>query len=143
MSENNIRAIGESIKRAGNLNTEPLAIYGSKEIPEDAVAICSIDRCVAKTIFEAAFNEKIPAVYMGKDTHRCCPAAMTYFGYTKPAKFVKYFVSTGNEKIMNGAAEYLKASPEIVEGFLESLGEIKPLNDYMVIQRCKDVKEEC
>ena len=142
ISVNNIRNIGESIKRAGNLSTEPLAVYGSKEIPEDAVPICSIDRCVAKAIYDSAFDEKIPALYMGKNTLRCCPAAMTYFGYTKPAKFVKYFVSTGNEKVMKGAAEYLKASPEIVEAFLESIGEIKPLNDYMVIQRCKDIKED-
>jgi Uncharacterised ArCR, COG2043 len=142
ISVNNIRNIGESIKRAGNLNTEPLAVYGSKEIPEDAVPICSIDRCVAKAIYDSAFDEEIPALYMGNDTRRCCPGARTYFGYNKPGKFIKYFVSTGNEKFMNGTAEYLKASPEIVEAFLESIGEIKPLDGYMVIQRCKDLKED-
>lgn len=65
-----------------------------------------------------------------------------HLGFTRPLKFIKYFVSTGNEKFRCGDAEYLKTSPEYVEAFLESLGEIKQPGKYLVIQRCDDLTEE-
>jgi len=143
ISENKIEKIGESLKRAGMLNTEPLAVYGSDKIPDGAVPICSIDRCIAKSILKSSVDNDIPALYMGKDTAKgCCPAALTYLGFIKPPKFIKYIVSTGNEKFFGGKSEYLKANPEIVEEFLESLGEIKKLNKYIVIQKCQDVEED-
>ena len=125
------------------LNTEPLAVYGSEEIPEGAVPICSIDRCIAKGIVKASVDDEMPALYMGRATAKgCCPAALTYLGFIKPPKFIKYIVSTGNEKFFGGKSEYLKATPEIVEGFLESIGEIKQLNKYIVIQKCRDIKAD-
>ncbi len=137
-----MKEIGNSLKTGGKLNTHPLAVYGSETIPEGAVPMCSLDRCVAKAIMLASVNDNEPALYISKDNLKgCCPGAMTYLGFTKPLKFIKYFVSTGSEKFRGGEAEYLKASPELVEGFLESIGEIKPLGKYLVIQRCKDVEE--
>ncbi len=142
-TENNVKEIGESLTRAGMLEAEPLSVYGSSEIPEGAVPICSVDRCVARSILVAAVDKKTPALYIGRDTLKgCCPGAMTYLGFTKPLKFIKYFVSTGSEKFRGGEAEYLKASPEIVEGFIESIGEIKQLGEYLVIQRSGDIKED-
>ncbi len=80
---------------------------------------------------------------MSRDTARgCCPAALTYLGFIKPPKFIKYIVSTGNEKFLGGKSEYLKANPEIVEGFLESIGEIKQPNKYVVIQKCQDINKD-
>lgn len=143
ISKSNIKEIGESLRRAGMLNTEPLAIYSCEEIPDGAVSMCSIDRCVAKGILVAATHEEIPALYIGKDTLKgCCPGAMTYLGFTKPMKYIKYFVSTGHEKFRDGEGEYLKAGPEYVEEFLEAIGEINQLGKYLVIQKCKDLKED-
>lgn len=143
MDNGSIKEIGESLKIGGRLNTSPLAIYGSETIPEGAVPMCSLDACVAKAIMLASIDENEPALYISKDNLKgCCPGAMTYFGFTKPLKFIKYFVSTGNEKFRGGEAEYLKASPEHVEGFLESIGEIKQLGKYLVVQRCKDIKDD-
>lgn len=60
------------------LESEPLVIYGSLEIPDGAVPICSVDRCVAKGIFTAAENKETPALYIGKDSLKgCCPGAMS------------------------------------------------------------------
>jgi hypothetical protein len=138
-----IKEVGESLKKGGKLDTHPLAVYGSETVPEGAVSMCSLDRCVAKAMMLISVDDEEPALYMGKDTlKRCCPGAMTYFGFTKPLKFIKYFVSTGSEKFRGGEAEYLKASPELVEEFLESIGEIKQLGKYLVIQRCKDIENE-
>ncbi|MGB9936950.1 MAG: DUF169 domain-containing protein [Methanobacterium sp.] len=143
ISINSIREIGESLKKAGNLNTSPLAIYFSEEKPKSAVPMCSADRCVAKSIMINAIDENELPLYIGKDMLKgCCPGAMTYFGYTKPMKFIKYFVSTGNEKFRNGEAEYMKASPEHVEGYLEAIGEIKNPSKYLVIARCEDIDED-
>lgn len=143
ISDISIKKIGESLKKAGKLNTHPLAIYTLETVPENATPMCSLDRCVAKAIFEASVNNKIPPLYIGKNTLKgCCPGAMTYFGFTKPLKFIKYFVSTGSEKFRGGEAEYLKASPEHVERFLESVGEIKQVGKYLVIGRCDDLKED-
>jgi len=142
ISKSSIKEIGKSLKIGGKLDTNPLAIYGSETVPEGAVPMCSIDRCVAKAVMLVSLDDKEPALYIGRDTLKgCCPGAMTYLGFTKPLKFIKYFVSTGSEKFRGGEAEYLKASPELVEGFLESIGEIKQLGKYMVIQRCKDIEE--
>ncbi|WP_431061660.1 DUF169 domain-containing protein [Methanobacterium sp.] len=135
--------MGETLKKAGNLSTSPLAVYYTDEKPENAVPMCSADRCVAKSIMINAIDKDESALYIGKDTLKgCCPGAMTYFGYTKPMKFIKYFVSTGNEKFRGGEAEYMKASPEHVEGFLEAVGEIKNPGKYLVIQRCEDINTD-
>ena len=143
ISKNNINDIGESLTRAGMLDTEPLTIYSSEEIPDGAVPMCSIDMCVVKSILVAAIDEKTPALYIGKDTLKgCCPGAMAYLGFIKPIKYIKYFVSTGHEKFRGGEGEYLKAGPEYVEADVEAIGEIKQPGKYLVIQRCKDITED-
>jgi len=143
MENSSIKEIGESLKTGGRLDTNPLAVYGSEIIPEGAVHMCSLDRCVAKAIMITSMDDSEPPLYISKDSLKgCCPGAMTYLGFTKPLKFIKYFVSTGSEKFRSGEAEYLKASPETVEGFLESIGEITQLGKYLLIQRCKDINED-
>jgi hypothetical protein len=143
ISNVSIQEIGESLKKAVKLDTNPLAVYSSEEVPVNAVPMCANDRCVAKAILINAVDDKEPPLYMGKDTLKgCCPGAMTYFGFTEPLKFIKYFVSTGSEKFRGGEAEYLKASPELVEGFLESVGKIKTPGKYIVIQKCNDIDED-
>lgn len=143
ISKNNIKEIGKSLTRAGMLDTEPLAIYGSEEIPDGAVPMCSIDRCVVKGILTVAFNEETPALYIGKDTLKgCCPGAMSNLGFTKPMKYIKYFVSTGHEKFRDGEGEYLKAGPEYVEESFEAIGEMNLPGKYLVIQKCKDLGED-
>lgn len=105
--------------------------------------MCANDRCVARAILTNSIQDKEPPLYMGKDTLKgCCPGAMTYFGFTEPLKFIKYFVSTGNEKFRGGEAEYLKASPQLVEGFLESIGKIKTPGKYIVIEKSVDIEED-
>ena len=143
ISNGSIQEIGKSLKKAAKLKITPLVVYISETIPDNAVPMCSHDRCVAKAIFINAVNKKEPPVYIGRNTLKgCCPGAMTYFGFTEPSKFIKYFVSTGNEKFRGGEAEYLKASPEIVEKYRESIGKIKTPGKYIVIQKYEDVTED-
>ena len=142
ISKNNIKEIGESLSRAG-LDTEPLAIYGSEEIPDGAVPMCSIDRCVAKSMLVTAVDEKTPALYMGKDTLKgCCPGSMHWLGFVEPNIYLKYFLSTGHEKFRGGESEYLKANPELFEEWRNSIGKITPPGKYLIIQKCGDLKED-
>jgi len=135
-----IKEIGESLKKAGNLNNSPLIIYASNDLPDGAQSMCSIDRCIAKAIVETSLKNKAPPLYIGKKNLKgCCPGAMTYLGYTPPMKYIKYFVSTGNEKFRGGEAEYMKCSPELVDEYLKSLGEIKSFQNYLVIQKSEDL----
>lgn len=45
-----VKEIGLSLKKAAKLGTNPLAVYGSENIPDNALPMCSNDRCVAKAI---------------------------------------------------------------------------------------------
>ena len=133
--------LGRKFKKVLKLDTFPLAIYESKNLPENSVAMCSIDRCVAKSIFLASIGENDGPLYINNKTLKgCCPGSMTYLGFAKPAKFIKYFVSTGKESFRGGDAEYLKASPEDVEKYLKSIGKVKRIENNLIIQKCENIQ---
>jgi len=50
--------------------------------------------------------------------------------------------STGTKEFADGAAEYLKVSPEVAEESFKSIGKITPLGKYTVIQACEDLEED-
>ncbi|MGZ7049818.1 MAG: DUF169 domain-containing protein [Methanobacterium sp.] len=142
ISNDSIREIGESLKKAARLDTFPLVIYGSDNMPDNAIPMCSNDQCVAKSILITALDKKEPPIYLGKDSLRgCCPGAMTYLGFKEPLEFIKYFVSTGNPKFRGGEAEYLKASPQLVEEFQKSIGKIRTPGKYIIIEKSDNIKE--
>lgn len=135
-----LKKMGKKFKKVLKLDTFPLVLYESEIVPEDAVPICSVDGCVAKSIFLASIGENASPLYTNKKSLKgCCPGSITYLGFGKPPKFMKYFVSTGKETIRGGDAEYLKASPEDVEKYLESIGNIKPIENNLVIKKCEDM----
>ena len=135
-----IKNIGKKFKTALKLDTFPLAIYESENLPENPVAMCSIHSCIAKSIFLTSTNENENPLYINNKTLKgCCPGSMTYLGFSKPAKFIKYFVSTGNENFRGGNCEYLKANPAEVEKFLKSIGEVKQLENNLIIQKCEEI----
>ena len=139
-----IKEIGESLKRAGMLETMPLCVYGQNSIPEDAVPMVSIDPCAAKAMFMASTDKNIPPLYMGQDCLKgVCMGGITWLGFAKKlSPYIRYFVSTGHENFREGDAEYLKASPEIFDKFRESIGEITPPGKYLVVGSCDDFPEE-
>lgn len=138
-----IKNIGKKFKNALKLDIFPLIIYEAKNLPENAVPICSIDSCVAKSIFLTSTGENSNPLYINNKTLKgCCPGSMTYLGFSKPAKFIKYFVSTGKENSRGRSPEYLKASPEDVEKFLKSIGTVKPAENNLIIQKCEDIQND-
>lgn len=135
---NTIKKIGESLKRAGMLETAPLCVYFHDDIPEDAVPMVSVDTCAAKAILAAAVDKNMPPIYMGQDCLKgVCLGGITWLGFSKKiSPYIKYFVSTGHENFREGDAEYLKASPEIFEKFRESIGHVTLPKKYLIVKSC-------
>ena len=137
-----INKIGEKFKSFLKLETFPLVIYESEYLPEDAVPMCAVHGCVAKSIFLSSTSDTNPLYINHRTLKGSCPGSMTYLGFAKPANFIKYFVSTGKENVRGGEAEYLKSSPEEVEKFLKSIGAVKQIENNLIIQRCEYIKYE-
>lgn len=131
-----IKEIGESLKRAGMLETTPLCVYGQDKVPEDAVPMVNVDTCAAKAILTAAVDRDISPLYMGHDCIKgVCLGGITWLGFSKKlSPYIKYFVSTGHENFRDGTAEYLKGSPELFEKFRESIGLVTLPGKYLVVR---------
>jgi hypothetical protein len=138
-----ISEIGGKLGLAGRLTSRPLCVYGSNSIPDGTRPSTSINRCVARAILTLAFRNETPSIYVdAEQSENCCPGGLAHFGFTKFNPGIKYFVSTGSEGYRNGAAEFLRATPELVEENQKRLGKITPLGRYVVIQPCVELTEE-
>ena len=138
-----IKEIGDKLAQAGRLKANPLCIYGSDTVPDNAVPTTMINRCIANAIFSLSGNKNINAVYIGNNAlEGCCPGGQAWFGYKTFLPMLKHFLSTGSENFRNGAAEFLIATPDIAEKRLNSIGKITPLGKYIVIRKCDDLDEQ-
>ncbi|MFW9867933.1 MAG: DUF169 domain-containing protein [Candidatus Thorarchaeota archaeon] len=135
-----IKEISMKLTQAGRLKASPLCVYGSELVPNNAVPISKINRCIANTIFTLSVDKSFDSAYIGNDTlEGCCPGGQAWFGYKPFLPMLKYFISTGSEDFRSGAAEFLIANPELAEKQLNSIGKITPLGKYMVIQKCSSI----
>ncbi|MCD1295032.1 hypothetical protein CUJ83_08485 [Methanocella sp. CWC-04] len=142
MTHISIKIIGENLARAGRLTVRPLCIYGSETVPEGGIPTTEADRCVAKAMLMAAVNDDMPPLYIGKETLKgSCFGGSAWLGFMKSPPFIRYFVSTGSSQFRDGAAEYLKASPDIFDKTRENVGTITPPGKYLVIQACEDIED--
>lgn len=142
MPELSIKEIGEKLSLAGRLDHVPVCVYGSDVKPEGAVLASSIDRCIAKTIFMMAAQGQVPAIYISGEDEDCCGGGKTWLGYMPMHPKLKYFVTIGSKDFRGGAAEYLKATPELFEKSYASLGRITPPARYVVVSPCALIRED-
>jgi len=142
MSESSIKEIGEKLAAAGRLNYKPVCMYGADVIPEGAVAVSSVDRCIAKTIFMMASNDAVPPVYISAEDEDCCAGGRTWLGFIEMNSKLKYFVTTGTKDFHGGAAEHLKATPELFEKSFEALGKVTPLGRYIIASSCSSMEKD-
>jgi hypothetical protein len=137
-----VRMIGKKIADACRLATEPLAVYGSDSIPEGAVHLSVIHRCIAAAMVKMATGKGTAAFYLGGDAKTgCCPGGLSHTGYIERHSAISFFVSTGNPAVKDAPAEYLKASPELVDRCFEAEGTLTPLGNYLVVQTCASVPD--
>jgi hypothetical protein len=85
----------------------------------------------------AAGNE-VSGIYVSADTKEgCCLGGLYHVGYIPVPDDIRYFVSTGKKDVRGGAAEYLKASPDLVERCTVAAGPIHPPGKYLIVQACE------
>jgi Uncharacterised ArCR, COG2043 len=61
-------------------------------------------------------------------------------GFDEPHLMLKYFVTVGRSDYRGGAAEHLKATPELFDEQRKSVGKITPPAKYIVIGPCIDIE---
>jgi len=142
MTEADFKKIGARLKDAFRLSTRPLAVYGSEVRPEGISPANGIHRCFAVSLFRMTTGTDVSGIYVSADTSEgCCSGGLYHVGYTPVPDDVKYFVSTGRKDVRNGMAEFLKASPELVDKCEQATGPIHPPGKYLVIQACESLPD--
>jgi hypothetical protein len=137
-----VRVVGKKIAAACRLATEPLAVYGSENIPDGAVHLSVIHRCIAAAMIRIATEKGISAFYLGSDAKKgCCPGGLSHTGYMTRPPAISYFVATGRPGIPDAPAEYLKADPDLVDRCFEAEGRITPPGKYLVVRTCASVPD--
>jgi hypothetical protein len=134
----NTERLGRKLKDAGRLKLRPLCVYGTEEIPESAVPSFKVDRCIAKAVYTTALFEDTPPLYIEVSHEQCCAGGMVWTGLAEPNPMLKYFVTVGTPDFRGGAAEHLKASPDLFEESKKRAGKITPPGKYIVISPCND-----
>ena len=133
-----IHELGQKLVKAGRLKLRPMCVYFTDEIPQDARPSYTIDRCIAKAVYTAALFEETPHLYVDACQEQCCPGGMVWMGFNEPHPMLKYFVTVGTPDFRGGAAEHLKATPELFEEQRKRAGEVTPPGKYIVIGPCAD-----
>ena len=142
MTEIPFREIGARLKSAFRLSTRPLAVYGSEVLPPGIPRMTDVNRCFAVSLFRMATGNEVSAIYVSADTQEgCCPGGLYHVGFIPVPDEIKFFVSTGRKDVRGGAAEYLKASPELVECCTVVAGPIHPPGKYLVVQACETLPD--
>jgi hypothetical protein len=137
-----IKDIGEKLAGAGRLKLKPICMYGSDIIPDGAIPVSSVDRCIAKTIFMIASQDNVPPVYISAEDEDCCAGGRTWLGFIEMNPGLKYFVTIGTKDFRGGAAEHLKATPELFEKSFEAAGKISPIGKYIIASLCSPIEKD-
>jgi hypothetical protein len=89
-----------------------------------------------------AFLESTRPIFVAAEMpETCCAGGLAHFGFTGYNPGIKYFVSTGSKSFRNGQAEFLRATPELVQENQEAMGKITPPGKYVIIRPCKDLAD--
>ena len=137
MTRADFRGIGSKLASAFRLSTRPLAVYGTDELPEGIPPMAELNRCFAVSLYRMAAGRELSGIYIGEGaTEGCCMGGLFHTGYLPEPDDIKYFVSTGRKDVRGGAAEFLKASPELVDRCSVAAGPIRPPGKYLVVQVC-------
>lgn len=124
--------IGKGLVDALHLNCRPVCVFGTDDITDGMVPLGKVDRCVARAIYTLSAKEDTPAFYFGKEAREgVCGGGQGWLGLVQTPPKLKYLISSGSPDFMNGAAEYLKAEPEMAERFFQAPGKITPPGRFM------------
>jgi hypothetical protein len=136
------REVGQRLASAFRLPARPLAVYGAERLPAGIVHLSDVNRCFAVSLYRMAAEKDVSALYVSADAREgCCPGGLYHVGFIPVPDDIKYFVSTGRSDIRGGAAEFLKAGPDLVERCTVVAGPITPPGRYLVVQACETLPD--
>ncbi len=136
------KSLGEQFTRAFHLRTRPLAVYGSDDIPTGVVHLSTVNRCLAVTLLQMSRGGEPEAIYISaEEPEGCCPGGLAHMGFTSRPESIQYFVSTGRPDVYGGAAEYLKAGPNLVSASFRAIGRVTPPAAHLIVRTCESVPE--
>lgn len=135
--------IGESLTRAARLPGKAVCVFASDDVRKFSVEVSSIDRCLARSVFRISMEADAPSAYFGVDARAgICPGGQAWCGLADASPMIKYFISTGRPDYRNGAAEYLKPSPEAAERLFSAPGRIAVPAKYLNLARCDRIEDD-
>ncbi|TAJ45847.1 DUF169 domain-containing protein [Methanofollis fontis] len=139
-----VSEIGERLSAAFGLSTLPIAVCGVDEVPEGAVPLPSVHRCIAVSLYRLASGATgADGLYLGGDADRgCCPGGLAHMGLVERSDEIRWFVSTGRADVRGGAAEYLKADPDLVDACFARAGPVSPPGRYLLLRPCREVTDD-
>lgn len=138
-----VREVGDKLKKAARLRTRPLCVYGADLPPRGTVPLNVISTCVAEAAFICSSDRSVPGFYVSKVGRTgCCPGGQAYLGFSGVPEYVRYFVSTGSGGHRGGAAEYLRASPELVDESWRRHGRVLNEDKHLIVCPCSDVTDD-
>lgn len=139
-----IKQIGTLLADAVNMKTWPVCVYGSDQIPENAVRSSLQSDCLACNIFQIAEGKVKVPVYAGDEPGQIfcrCMGGPAWFGYKGFDPRLPGLMSTGSEATKQ-AGKHLKENENIACETYRAVGEIRPLGRYVVMRRCDDLQED-
>ncbi|MDA8425897.1 MAG: DUF169 domain-containing protein [Treponema sp.] len=139
----NAKEIGESLTRAARLPGKAVSVFASDDVRRSSVEVSKIDRCLARSVFKISMEAEAPSAYFGVDARAgICPGGQGWCGMADASPMIKYFISTGRPDYRNGAAEYLKPSPEAAERLFSAPGRIALPSKYLNLARCDRIEDD-
>ena len=139
-----IRQIGSLLANAVNMKTSPVCVYGSDQVPENAVRSSSFSDCLACNMYQIAEGRITGPVYAGNDPSHLfcrCMGGPAWFGYRGFDPRLPGLMSTGSEAAKQDG-KHLKENENIACETYKAVGEIKTLGRYVVMRRCDDFQED-
>lgn len=142
MASLSFHEVGQKLAEAFRLEARPLVVYGTETLPAGTLHLSEVNRCFAVSMYRMATEKEVSAIYVSADTQEgCCVGGLNHVGFIPVPEEIKYFVTTGRKNVYGGAAEYLKASPELFERCNEIVGAVHPPGKYLVIQASETLPE--
>ncbi|HMK46366.1 MAG TPA: DUF169 domain-containing protein [Methanocella sp.] len=134
MSIKSASIVGEKLRESGRLELEPLCVYSPAEMSEGIVQVSDLiekgGRCLAKAVMLVAAGEA-DAVGISRGSKGVCRGALCFMGYAPVSKPMMADIAVRGKD-----AAYLKGTEGICDSTIDSIGQITPPGDHIVISTC-------
>jgi len=81
MTSLSFREIGQPFVTAFQLETCPLAVYGTETLPAGTIHLSDVNRCFAVSLYRMATEADVSALYVSADTPEgCCLDELYHVG---------------------------------------------------------------